>query len=169
MRTDNLLIALILLIFSVVLLYLFSQLIISAWKRKYFPAGALTAAHTAALSGQLLAAAILAVTTLFPLKDYLNLVSSTGKLSISSGPLWGLLLICAGTAAAAYVLAAALAKIVTKTLFKGKSIAVELQENNKEYGLLYAITTITFVLVFILPVIVLIQGFIPTPAIPNIR
>jgi hypothetical protein len=169
MRTDNLFIALILLIFCIILLYLIIQLIISSWKRKYFPTGALTIAHSIALGGQLLSAATLATTTTFPLKDYLNLVSSTGNLNITSGPLWGLLLICASTAAAAYLLSMSLAKIITKAIFKGKSIPVELQENNLVCGLLYAVTTFSFALAFILPVIVLIQGFIPMPSIPNIR
>lgn len=169
MRTDNLFIALTLLLFCTILLYLLIQLIISGWRRKYFPTGSITIAHSVALSGQLLTAGTLTAAILFPLKDYINLVSSTGSLSLSSGPLWGLLLICACAAGTAYLMAATLAKIITKILFKGKSIAVELQENNLAYGLLYGVATFTFALVLVLPVVVLIQGFIPVPSIPNIR
>jgi TRAP-type C4-dicarboxylate transport system permease small subunit len=169
MRTDNLFTALLLLAFATILLYLLIQLIHRSWKRKYFPTNALTTAHAAALGGQMLSAAILAIATLFPLKDYLNLVSATEHLNLSSGPLWGLLLICALSSGIAYLLAMAFAKILVQSFFKGKSIAVELQENNLVYGLLYAATTLAFALAFLLPVIVLIQGFVPMPSIPNIR
>lgn len=169
MRTDNLLSALILLTFCVILLYLLIQLTISGWKRKYFPTGSLTNAHSAALSGQFISAAALTSATLFPLKDYLNLVSSAGHISLSAGPLWGLMLICACTAGAAYLLAATLAKMAAKRIFKGKSTAVELQENNVTYGILYAVITLAFALAFILPVIVFVQGWIPMPSIPTIR
>jgi hypothetical protein len=169
MRTDNLFTALLLLTYAFIILYLPVQLILSSWKRKYFPGGDLTTAHAAALCGQILSAATTAVATLFPLKDYLNLVSATEQFSLSSGPLWGLLLICAVSAGIAYLLAMAFSKMLVQLFFKGKSAALALRENNIAYGLLYATSTLAFSLAFILPVIVLLQGFIPTPAIPTIR
>ncbi|MDP9078866.1 MAG: hypothetical protein M3O71_15665 [Bacteroidota bacterium] len=169
MRTDNLFTALILMTFCLLVLYLLMLSISSSWKRKYFPTGAITTAHAIALGGQYLAAAALVTATLFPLKDYLYLVSATGHLTLSSGPLWGLLLICALTAGTGYLIATYLSKILAGSLFKGKSAAIEFQENNTGYSLVCAVTTIACSMIFVLPVIVLIQGFIPMPAIPNIR
>lgn len=169
MRTDHLLIALILPAFGGILLTVLLLLTIGSWKRKYFPAGALTTSHAVALGGHLLSAATLAAATLPPIKDYLGLVSSAGSLSLSSGPLWGLLLTGAVAGGIAYLLATALGKLIAGSVFNGKAIAVELQENNLSCGLLYAITVLAFALAFILPLTVFIQGFIPMPSIPNIR
>lgn len=168
MKTTTLTIAFFLLGFALVLSYLLLQLILVGWKRKYFPASSPVTAQAIAIAGQLLATSITIITVLFPLKDYLNLIAVTGHVQLS-GPLWGLSLLCAALSAASYLLAMSLAKMLVFSLFKGRSIAVELQENNIAFATLYAVATIAMALVLLIPAMMSLQAFIPVPNIPTIR
>lgn len=169
MKITNLTTALFLLGFALVLGYLLLQLILTGWKRNHFPTSAPVAAQGVALAGQLLAAPVTVIAMLFPLKDYLNLIAVTDHFQLGSGPLWGMALLCAAISAANYLLAMSLSKTLTLSLFKGRSMAIELQENNIAFAILYASATIALVLVLLIPAMVFVQAFIPAPNIPTIR
>lgn len=169
MRTNNYIIVLILGIYGPVIAILAGYLIIAGWKRKLFPEGGPGQASAILLAGQFLSAALLLFAALFPIRDYLAIAATTGQADLFSPAFWGLAIVAAVTVGIAYLAGFLLARLITGSVYSGKNLTVELREQNTGAALLYAVLTFAFALVLCLPVIVCVQAFIPTPAIPNIH
>jgi hypothetical protein len=167
MKTSFLITGGIALALAIVLSYLLVTIVTAGFRQKHFPKNPPNLAQGIVLAGKLLAGMVL-ITGLFgPVRDFL-LVSSVGN-QITSGASLSFLLICCCVVGIAFVIASAFEGFLSRQVFKGQSITVELQENNLTIGIVRAvlISAIAFTLLF--SVSMIMQSFIPIPAIPNIR
>jgi hypothetical protein len=155
------------LILTIILTYLMVISITISFRKKYHPKTSPNLAHGITLGGKLLAGLILITGIFSPIRDYL-LVSSAGS-GASSGASWSFLFICCCLLAIFFVLASALEVWFSSQVFKGQSLAVELQENNLSVAIIRALLVAALAFALLFAMGVFMQAFIPLPTIPNIR
>jgi|GEM_PF-4451215 len=152
---------------TIILIYILSIAVMRAFKKTHGSDNELNLAQGILLSGRL-AGCILLITGIFaPLRDFL-LVSSAGK-GLDWSELAMFVLIACCCLGICCVLAAGLEKMIAGIVFKGKSIIVELKEGNLAVALVCGVLNIVIVIALLFSLIVVLQGFIPTPAIPSIH
>ncbi|MFB9844004.1 DUF350 domain-containing protein [Mucilaginibacter ginsenosidivorans] len=147
--------------------YLLLTLISSGFRRKHYAEGAPNLAQGLVLAGKLLAGLILVSGVFGPLRDYL-LITAGGK-EVLSWALFSFLLLCCCVAGVAYVLVSAFEGFLSGRVFKGRSLVVELAENNVGVGVVRAVLVVGLAVVFLFSMSVFIQAFIPVPAVVSIR
>jgi hypothetical protein len=155
------------LVLAILWIYLLVTLVTAGCRKKYFPGSPPNLAQGIMLAGKYLAGVIL-VTGLFgPIRDYL-LVSSSVNLE-KPGALLSFLLIGCCLLGIAFAIAAAFESFLSRQVFKGQSVIVELQENNLAVAVLRAVLVSAIALAFLFGSGLVMQSFIQVPTIPNIR
>jgi hypothetical protein len=151
---------------TIILTYSLVVLTSAAFRKRYHPGAAMNLAQGIVLAGKLLAGILLISGIFAPVRDYLFIASASGGLYSAAS--WSFLLICCCIMGVTYLLTAAIEGVLSRRIFKGQALAVEMQENNLAVAAIRAvlITIIAFALLFSMGLF--IQSFIPVPAIPTI-
>jgi hypothetical protein len=152
---------------TVVLIYLLSMIVARSFKKSHGLGNELNLSQGVLFAGRL-AGCILLITGIFaPLRDFL-LVSSAGK-GLDWSELAMFLLIGCCCLGVACVLAAGLEKMIAGIVYKGKSIIVELKEDNLAVAIVCGVLNVVIAIAMLFSLTIVLQGFIPTPAIPSIH
>lgn len=167
MKTSFLFAGSITLVLTILWSYLLVTLVTAGCRKKYFPGGPPNLAQGVLLAGKYLAGVILVTGIFGPIRDYL-LVSSPFDPE-KPGALLSFLLISWCLLGISFTIAAAFESFLSRQVFKGQSVVVELQENNLAVAVVRAVLVTAIALAFLFGSGLVMQSFIPVPAIPNIR
>jgi len=154
------------LVFSLILGYLLVKLLTITFRKKYHPDSPLNVAQGITLAGKISACMILISGILTPIRDFLFISSSTH--GVHSGAFWGFLAVCCCIVLITYVITSAFSTFLSKQVFKGKSLVVELQENNLAVGIINGVLILMLALALLSIMGIFMQAFIPVPSIPTI-
>jgi len=147
--------------------FLLVTLVAANFRKKHDAADGLNLAQGMVLAGRLLAGLILVSGAFGPLRDYLLITA--GSKEVLSWALLTFMLICCCALGVTYVLVSVFGDFLSGRVFKGRSLVVELAENNLAVGLVRTILVVGLALVVLFALSVFIQAFIPVPAVVSIR
>ncbi|NOW98946.1 hypothetical protein [Mucilaginibacter sp. SG564] len=157
----------IMLVLAVVWTYLFVLVVTAAFRKKHFPRESPNPAQALVLAGKTLSGIILITALFAPVRDFLLVVSSLNPWR--SGAFLSFLLICCCLTGVAWVIAAVLEGLLSRQVFKGQSLRVELQHGNLAVAVTRVVLLLGFAWVLWFGLGMVLQSFIPTPMIPTIR
>jgi hypothetical protein len=167
MKSSFLIAGSVMLVLAVVWTYLFALVAAAAFRKKHFPKEPPNPAQALVLAGKILSGIILITALFAPVRDFL-LVTSLGN-PLRSGAFLSFLLVCSCLTGVAWVIASVLEGLLSRQVFKGHSIRVELQHDNLAVAVIRVVLLLGFAWVLWFGLGMALQSFIPTPLIPTIR